>query len=323
MGKMYTLKPDESINDHVKDSIAILNHIVELSISCMRDLANPHEGTFVDMTYNDFMYAIEHVRNSIEMLDELCDELEDDKDGIRQEYEEKVIQFFNRFMNSNLADEHNYRERELARLVHQLDNRCFELDKELEKEREKSNQLEKRCEDLEHQLKEEHERYMKLREAKEQSPTYWKAKFERMQKKSNQLEQQLITIKSERDLAKKLAKKLMDEKRVLKNNLTSSELELKALREVLDKKYDEIESLTQQLINSSPNNPQNFCGNCKYFAFVAKEDGMHGCCHEQYLKEVDPDDASCNRFCHPCDKPDHEVCDNCDSDCDTCGYYPF
>lgn len=274
MEKMYALQPNESINDHVKDSKEIITHIVKLSISCMRDLANPHEGTFIDMTYNKFMRSLEHIRESVEMLDELCDELENDNEEIRHEYEEKVIQFFNRFM-SNDAD--------------------FSI---------------------------------KLREAKEHSSVYWKDQFDRMCKKSNQLEEQLTGLKGERDLAKKLAKKLMDEKRILKDDLTRSELECKVLREMLDKKYAEIESLTEALINdaSSPNSSSNFCGNCTYFEMSANDVGICARLKERNkFKVVDPDDSSCKKFKPPfVSRPDHPVCSHCDhEECDDCSLYPF
>lgn len=79
-----TFKPNDSISSHSKDSMDIINHIVELSISCMRDLANPHEGTFVDMTFNKFMCALEHIRETIETWESLCDELEADSDELRE-----------------------------------------------------------------------------------------------------------------------------------------------------------------------------------------------------------------------------------------------
>lgn len=309
MGKMYTLQPNESINDHVKDSKVIINHIVELSISCMLDLANPHEATFVDMTYNKFMRSLEHIRESIQMLDDLTDEMEDDITEIRHEYEEKVIQFFNRFMSSDLSDEYDFRMKEAVRNIHEIENHYMS-----------------EIQQLEERLKVEHEKYMKLREAKEHSPSYWKDQFDRMCKKSNQLEEQLTALKGERDLAKKLAKKLMDEKRILKDDLTRSELECKVLRETLDKKYAEIESLTEELINgaNSPNNPANFCGNCKYFKIHPNDTGMceniYGC----YSKIVDPDDASCQAFESNSTKPDHPVCSHCDhEDCDDCSLCPF
>jgi DNA repair exonuclease SbcCD ATPase subunit len=297
MGKMYTLKPDESINDHMKESITMLNKLAE-SIGADYYL---NSTLIKDIKPDSVRFVIEHVRNTIEMLDELTDELEDHESEVRREYEEKVVQFFSTWTNFDVSEIQKLNEdlehfRELA----------ISRNKELQQECEKSNQLEAQVKELkderqellsqmleltgkvhnqEHQLKEEHERYMKLREVKEQSPAYWKAKFERMQKKYSQLDKYCGELEIEIDF--------------LRSEDTDSE------------DTDSVEV----------NNPANFCGNCKYFAFIAKEDGMHGCCHERYLKEVDPDDASCRAF--ESNKPDHEVCDNCDKECGNCGYYPF
>lgn len=352
MGKMYTLQPDESINDHVKDTRDIINHIVELSIGCMRDLANPHEGTFIDMTYNKFMRSLEHIRESIEMLDELCDELEDDKDKIRHEYEKKVIQFFNRFMNADLTDETNYRLGECVRHIHEIENHymseiqqlnedlehfcelAISRNKELEEERERSNQLEKR-------LKGEHEKYMKLREAKEESPAYWKAQFERMQEKSNQLEKRCHDLIEDRDgviefwegkfqkaktqfeLAKKFLHMRRDEVSRLKEELRQTQLVKDAQKKVIDEKENALlrlnheiwelqeqaeywEDLAKKIADQNGcditscypkiNNPANFCGNCKYFKIHPNDVGMCENIYGRYSKTVDPDDASCQAF---------------------------
>lgn len=308
MGKMYTIQPNESINDHVKESMSIINHIVELSIGCMRDLANPHEGTFVDMTYNKFMRSLEHIRESIQMLDELCDELEDNNDEIRHEYEEKVIQFFNRFMNSDLADEYKERSNQLEKEFSRLKAQYGELQKEL-----KDTALNR-------------DANLKLYTAERE--------------RSNQLEEQLTAIKGERDLAKKLARRLLDEKNAIKTDLMRAELECKNLRVVLDKKYAEIEELTKENFAlekripdyfKAPNNPVNFCGNCRHYAQMGKDDGdFEGICTQHYIKRVDPDDASCSHFKSTYDtrvvigKPEFPCCDHCNhDDCDDCTLCPF
>lgn len=145
MGK---LKSDESINDHMKESIDMLNAMVD-SIG----VGHYHNTTTLNkITPDSVRFVIEHVRDTIQMLDELCDELEDDKDEIRREYEEKVIQFFNRFMSSDLSDEYDFRMKEVVRNIHEIENHYMkeiqELTKELEEERERSNRLEKRCGEL-------------------------------------------------------------------------------------------------------------------------------------------------------------------------------
>lgn len=290
MGKMYTLKPDESINDHVKESISLLRRLTEIVKEAYKYLPEKdctlETGVFLDIDSRAFYNVIEHACNSIEMLDELCDELEDDKDEIRHEYEEKVIQFFNSWMNSDMSYEYKCRAEEATKQIQKLNEDCVRF-RELAISRDK---------ELEQELEQERER-------------------------SNQLEQQLAVLKNERDLAKKLAKKSAEEVHALKTDLTRSELELKAVREVLDKKYDEIESLTQQLIDTSPNNPQNFCGNCKHFVTHANDIGT---CNNKWAKPfiVDPDDASCPHFEYH--KPDQPCCKDCNrDDCDDCTLCPF
>ena len=290
MDKMYTLKPDESINDHVKDTKDIINHIVELSIGCMRDLANPHEGTFVDMTYNDFMHAIEHVRNSIEMLDELCDELEEDKDGIRQEYEEKVIQFFNRFMNSDLTDE---------------------------QERTRSNQLGKELSDKSETI-EIVEMLRTLIHKLDIRPVWKSSHIDDVRPSST-----AFVLSKAIHAIEYLDGELED---TVEDWTKHCEALHQTYREKLAAKDREIESLTQQLIDSSPNNPQNFCGNCKHFVTHPNDIGT---CNNKWAKPfiVDPDDASCPHFESnqvDRDKPDHPCCEACNrDDCDDCTLCPF
>lgn len=159
MGKMYTLKPDESINDHVKESMSIINSIVELSIGCMRDLANPREGTFVDMTYNKLMCSLEHIRESIEMLDEMCDELEDDLQESRKTYAHDM-ECIRKYGTQSVDAE-----RLFEQLNEDLDyfrNLAISRNKELEEERERSNQLEKECSSWEERCAELNDRCDKV-----------------------------------------------------------------------------------------------------------------------------------------------------------------
>lgn len=308
MGKMYTLKPDESINDHMKVSIDTISHIAELSISCMRDLSNPHEGTFVDMTYNEFMLALEHIRNTIEMLDELTDELEDREDEIRREYEEKVIRFFNRVMNADPTDD---RFRELA----------ISRNNELEQERERSNQLEERCSEL-----------VKDRDSVVE---YWE---ERTRK---------LTIKFE--LAKKFFHQRRAEVSRLKEELRQTRLVKDAQKKVIDEKEKQISDLHHEIWElqeqaeywedlakkyadpngHNPNNPANFCGNCKYFNIHPNDVGTCENIYGRYSKYVDPDDASCQAFesnkpTVVIGKPEFPCCEHCShEDCDDCALCPF
>lgn len=143
--------------------------------------------------------------------------------------------------------------------------------------------------------------------------------------------------------------KAEDEIASLIEKLRKKELEVQALsneyREELEAKDREIyelklkrdqysDSITywkckcHKLEKAQENNPSNFCGNCKYYAQMGKDnDEYEGICTQHYIKRVDPDDASC-----PCfqsnqvnrDKPDHPCCKACNrDDCDGCTLCPF
>lgn len=76
------------------------------------------------------------------------------------------------------------------------------------------------------------------------------------------------------------------------------------------------------------NNPANFCGNCKHYAQMGKDnDTYEGICTQHYIKRVDPDDASCEHFKSnqvDRDKPDQPCCKVCDrEDCSNCTLCPF
>lgn len=293
MGKMYTLQPDESINDHMKESITMLN---ELARSIGADYYL--NSTMIKNIKPDSVRSvIEHVRNTIEMLNDLCDELDDDLREVRKAYADDM----------ECVRKYGTQSVDAERLFVQLneDCECFRLlaisrNKELEQERTRSNQLEKELSD-------------KTR------------LFELAKKFLHQRRDQLSVLEEEMRqnlIVKNAQKKVIDEKEKQISDLHHEIWELQEQAEYLKDQVKFWKNLAKAHV-TTPNNPQNFCGNCKYFAFVAKEDGMHGCCHEHYLKEVGPDDASCDKFCHSYEKPDHEVCNNCDKECDDCGYYPF
>lgn len=191
---------------------------------------------------------------------------------------------------------------------------CMEVKAKLDKKCREVGELTKELEYEHEQAEFWRKKYMSLREVKEQSPAYWKEQFERMQKKSTQLEQRCSELVIDRDKAVEYWTKYCESL-------------LQKHREELAAKDREIYKLNKQGLSSlygKANDPCNFCGNCRHYAQMGKDDGdFEGICTQHYVKRVDPDDASCEHFKTTYDKPDHEVCDNCDSDCDTCGYYPF
>lgn len=311
MGGMTTFGNNDSVFSHGEDSISMLNRLAEIAKEAFKYI--PEEdctvacGTFVDIDKHAFISAVQHFRESIEAYRDLCDELEDDKDEIRHEYEEKVIQFFNRFMNADLTDETNYRAGELARLVHQLDNRVGELDQELEQERERSNQLEEKVRSL-------------------------TTKFKLAKKFLYQRREEVSRLKEElrqTQIVKDAQKKVIDEKEKQICDLYHEIWELQVKAEFWEdsakKGYIDTD-IAHMYPKTTINNAANFCGNCKHFV-------THPCdiatCNNKYASPiiVDPDDASCSHFeSNQADrsKPDQPCCEACNrDDCDDCALCPF
>lgn len=303
MGKMYTLKPDESINDHMKESIVMLNAMADsIGVGYYHNTT-----TLKKITPDSARFVIEHVRDTIQMLDELCDELEDDKDEIRREYEEKVIQFFNRFMSSDLSDEYDFRMKEAVRNIHEIENHYLkeiqELTKELEEERERSNQLEE-----------------KNRKVKTQ--------FELAKKFLHQRRAEISRLKEElrqSKIVKDAQTRVIDEKEKQISNLHHEIWELQEQVEY----WEDFAKTYADHDGHKTNNPANFCGNCKYFKIHPNDVGMCENIYGRYSKTVDPDDASCQAFesNNPTvviDKPEFPCCEHCShEDCDDCNLCPF
>lgn len=350
MGKMYTLKPGESINDHVKKSISLLNRLAKIVKEAYKYLPEKdctlETGVFLDIDSRAFYSAIEHARESIEMLDELCDEQDEDNSRLRSSLEKLTGEcpYHEKYCDYDDCGECEYARISVLRNMSENCEHFRELaisrNKELEEERERSNQLE-------HQLKEEHERYMKLHEAKEHSPAYWKEQFERMQEKSNQLEEKNRKLTTKFELAKKFLYQRRAEYSRLKEKLRQTQLVKEAQKKVIDEKekqisdsHHEIWKLQKKITDQNGyditsgypktmiNNPANFCGNCKYFATHPNDVGMCENIYGRYSKAVDPDDTSCQAFesnnSIVIDKPEFPCCDHCNhEDCDDCTLCPF
>ena len=123
------------------------------------------------------------------------------------------------------------------------------------------------------------------------------------------------------------------------SNLWHSEDDVATLIEKLRKKELEVEQLSQVIQSKAyaevtvtrfreVNNPQNFCGNCKYCKYM---NGQAYCQHPRVcIWSIDPDDASCPAFqSNQVDrvivgKPEFPCCNGCDhEDCDDCTLCPF
>lgn len=351
MGKMYTLQPNESINDHVKESMSIINHIVELSIGCMRDLANPREGTFVDMTYDKFMRSLEHIRESIQMLDELCDEQDEDNSRLRSSLEKLTgkCPYHDKYCDYDDCGECEYARitalKDMSENCTHFQNLAISRNKELEQEREKSNQLEKELSRLKAQYGELQKELKDTAFNRDANLKLYTAERER----SNQLEEKNRKIKDSFELAKKYLHRRHEQISRLEEKLRQTKIVKDAQKKVIDEKQKQICDLHHEIWDlqeqaeywedlakkyadpdgHSPNNPQNFCGNCKYFTTHPNDVAT---CNNKHADPfiIDPDDASCSHFKPTYDtrvvigKPEFPCCDHCSrDDCDNCTLCPF
>ena len=289
MGGMTTFGNNDSVFSHGESSISMLNRLAEIAKEAYKYIPENDCtvacGTFVDVDTRVFLSAVQHFRESIEAYRDITEELDNDLREARKAYKDDKERL------------------KLLRCVLDLTGRVHE-----------------------------------------------------QEAKSTQLEQRIKVLTTERDLAKKLAKQKSEELKRQLNEKHGIDIHSQELKAKLDEKCREVGRLTHEIwelqeiaefwedlakkgyvdtdiahmypkTTLKPNNPANFCGNCRHYAQMGKDNGdIEGICTQYYIKRVDPDDASCEHFkptYDKTDKPDHEVCDNCDGNCDTCGYYPF
>lgn len=313
MGDMTTFGNNDSVFSHGEDSISMLNRLAKIAKEAYKYIpendCTVECGTFVDVDTRVFLSAVQHFRESIEAYRDLTEELDDDLRECRAEYEDA------------------------EKLFEQLNEDCdyfqalaISRNKELEDERKKSTQLEQRIKVL------TAERDLAKKLAKQKS--------EELKRKLNE---KYGTNVAHMELEDKLDRKCREV-----GELTSV---VANLQYELDRVYEKIELIKadrdryfKQLYESGyfdtdiahmypkttlkPNNPQNFCGNCRHYAQMGKDDGdFEGICTQHFIKRVDPDDASCSRFESnqvDRDKPDQPCCEACNrDDCDNCALCPF
>lgn len=121
------------------------------------------------------------------------------------------------------------------------------------------------------------------------------------------------------------------------NIIARQQEEIESLRKQSSAQHDVIHDRDEIILNLrnelkslkiAANNPTNFCGNCKHYAQMHKDnDTYEGICVQYYIKRVDPDDASCEHFKSnqvDREKPDQPCCKACNrEDCDDCTLCPF
>lgn len=209
-------------------------------------------------------------------------------------------------------------------LKDKLDKKCREvgeLTKELEQEHEMSTQLEQRC--------------SKLVIDRDRAVEYWTKHCEELlQKHREELaakDREIYEGKLERDknsdsvtywrnLAKTLAL----------YGIHATKETYEYYLKVCKNEYIDTD-IAHMYPKTTLNDPANFCGNCRHYAQMGKDDGdFEGICTQHYIKRADPDDASCKHFKPTYDtrvviaKPEFPCCDHCNrEDCDNCTLCPF
>lgn len=143
MGGMTTFGNNDSVFSHGEDSISMLNRLAEIAKEAFKYIPEKDCtvacGTFVDVDTRAFLSAVQHSRESIEAYCDLTEELDDDLRESRAEYEH-VTERIRKYGVQSVDAE---------KLFDQLMEDCehfrslaISRNKELEKERERSNQLE-------------------------------------------------------------------------------------------------------------------------------------------------------------------------------------
>lgn len=269
MGGMTTFGNNDSVFSHGEDSISMLNRLAEIAKGAYKYIPEKdctvECGTLVSVDTCAFLSAVQHFRESIEAYRDLTEELDDDLREVRKAYKNDMERVgvspdLEQFIKSMKEDHEHFR---LLAISH---------NKELEREREKSNQLEQQLIEFNAKLDK------KCREVGELTSV-----VTNLQNELDHVYEKIEMIKADRD---RYFKKLCE------------------------------------LGYFDTNDPQNFCGNCKHFEMHVEDVGVCARFKKQNkYKVVDPDDGSCKAF--ESNKPDHEVCNNCDKECDDCGYYPF
>lgn len=324
MGDRGTFKSGDSMSSHSKDSMSIITRIVNASKESWKYIPEKDvyvdAGTFVDLDYRTFMTGFEHIRETIEEWEVMCDELDGDISELRKTIETLAgnCPYRNEYCDASDCAGCKYaRINILARQmceIQQLTEDCdrfrelaISRNKELEQEREKSNQLEKECSSWEERCTELKKELSNLKEL----CRTWQEESAKDYKKSKQLKEELSTVRA-------VANQVAEEKANLREELAKKGREIADLIEERD--------YYQDCLHKLANRASNFCGNCKYFSMHSNDVGM--CKHPHVIaRSIDPDDASC-----PCfesnqvdrDKPDQPCCKACNrEDCDNCTLCPF
>lgn len=320
MGGMTTFGNNDSVFSHGEDSISMLNRLAKIAKEAFKYIPENDCtvacGTFVDVDTRAFLSAVQHIRESIEAYRDLTEELDDDLRECRSEYEHDMDCIRKYGVQSVDA------EKLFGQLNEELEDAVLNRDANLKlytAERERSNQLEEKIRGLTTKfglakkfLYQRREEVSRLKEELRQTQIVKDAQKKVIDEKEKQicdLHHEIWELQDQVEYWEDLAKQKSEE-----------------LKRMLNEKYGT--DILHMYPKTTINNPANFCGNCRHYAQMGKDDGdFEGICTQHYIKRVDPDDASCSRFESnqvDRDKPDQPCCKACNrDDCDDCTLCPF
>lgn len=336
MGDRGTFKPGDSMSSHSKDSMSIITRIVNASKESWKYIPEKDvyvdAGTFVDLDYRTLMTGFEHIRETIEEWEAMCDELDEDISALRKSVEILAgnCPYRNKYCDASDCAECEYAKKEMEIQLSIIEDRdhfrelAISRNNELEEEREKSNQLEKELSTVREVANQILEEKIKLSEDLRKECDSWEERCLHLKKRISQIVRNRDSVV---DHWTKRCEHLLQKHRV---ELAAKDHEIWELQEQVEywedlaKKYADPDGH-----KLSPNNPCNFCGNCKYFRIHPSDVGVCERLKDQNkFKVVDPDDASCKAFESNngvvIGKPEFPCCEHCShEDCDNCNLCPF
>lgn len=363
MSDMSTFGNNDSVFSHGENSISMLKRLVEITKEAYKYLPEKDCtvacGTFVDVDTRAFLSAVQHFRESIEAYRDLTEELDEDISKLRKMCEAFAgkCPYRDKYCGGDFEDcvECDYAKKlvvnkDAESLFEQLKEDCehfrnlaISRNKELEQEREKSTQLEQRIKvltaerDLAKKLAKQKAEEFKIQLNEKYGTVVdcmeLKAKLDKKCREVGELTKEL---EREHECSNELGKELEQEQK--KSTQLEERIKLiKADRDRYFKYLRETHYFDTDIKHMYPktlireNDPCNFCGNCRHYAQMGKDDGdFEGICTQHFIKRVDPDDASCEHFKPTYDtrvvigKPEFPVCEKCNhEDCSNCILYPF
>lgn len=298
MGDRGTFKPNDSLSSHSKDSMSIITRIVNASKEAWKYIpekdVHVDAGTFVELDYRTLMSGFEHIRETIEEWEAMCDELDDDIFELRKSFEALAG---NCPYRSKYCDYEDCASCDYPKKLHETENFYMTQIQEL------SSRIDRLTKELECVHQTVKERNQTIRELREEE-SHWHELAVKRNEELGKLWEMYDELKASK----------IKESNTLKNQITDL---------IEERDY------YQDCLHKLANRACNFCGNCKYFEMHAGDVGVCARLKEKKkYKVIDPDDASCSHFKSNdgvvIGKPEFPCCEHCShEDCDDCTLCPF